>query len=779
MRQEGMFELALLGRLDLRDAAGTEVQQLLGRPKLVALLAYLAAARPYGFHRRDRIVAVFWPEQDQQRARNALRQAVHHLRAALGPDVLRTRGDEELAVDHAIVRCDVISFADLLAAGQTVEALELVQGDLLPAFHLSDVREFERWLDEEREHVRRQAASAARKLADVEEADGDLAGAAHWIRRALQLAPYEEESLSLLLGLLDRTGDRAGAVREYEAFARRLDQDLGVEPAPETQALLDSVRTRNEVVTASAGRAAVTPEPPPATGETDPPIAREQPQAPTPPSRSRILAIAVAAIAVAAVSWALWPESPDISAINTPEPHLALAVLPLENFSGDPDQEYFADGMTEEIIGELGRIAELRVISRTSVMQFKGADLPLQTIADSLGATHVLEGSVMREGDRIRIRAQLMAVYPEDHLWTEAFVRDAQDVLALQRDIAQAVAGTLRGVLVQESEPLTRDPRRVRPDVYEAYLRGRHRTSRLDNFGAMREFERAIALDSTFAPAWASLAGAIGGLRGFPPPDVPVDTGWTLASQQEAAARRAIALDSTLAAGHGELAGYLVTSGFPPFQRNLLEQAEREIQRALQLNPGAPGMRGSYAEVLSWIYGRHDEAITQARIALDLDPLSAGRQAGLGNRLLEAGRVDEAIAQYRFALEWHPGHGTALEGLGIAYVQLGKFDDAVAAMRQHGDRMNLAWALAMAGQEEEARRIVEERTANTRVLHYVELAAVFAALGDLDRAFEYLEEAYRQRIIWIVFIRHPMFAPLRGDPRYDDLVRRIGFPEPE
>ncbi len=244
MRQDGVFELTLLGRLDLRDNHGAEVRRLLGRPKLMALLAYLAAARPRGFHRRDRIVAVFWPELDQARARNALRQAVFHLRAVLGPGALLTRGDDDLAVNPALLHCDAAMFAELLADGRTAEALELASGEPLPGFHLSDVPEFERWLDEEREHLRRQVSAGAGTLARAEADRGNLVGAARWARRAVEVVPYDEEALRRLLGLLDRAGDRAGAVQTYEVFARRLEEDLGVEPAPETKALITGIRAR-------------------------------------------------------------------------------------------------------------------------------------------------------------------------------------------------------------------------------------------------------------------------------------------------------------------------------------------------------------------------------------------------------------------------------------------------------------------------------------------------------------------------------------------------------
>jgi DNA-binding SARP family transcriptional activator len=238
------FELDLLGRLDLRDATGAKSRRLAGRPKLLALLAYLVAARPRGFHRRDRLVAVFWPELDQAHARNALRQSLHHLRAALGTEAVLSRGDEDVAVNDRTVHCDVVRFSQLLEDGYAEEALALVRGELLPGFHLPDAPEFERWLDEQREALRRQAARAAVSLAHADEQANDVVGAVHWARRAMEFAPYDEEILRLLLRLHDRAGDRAGAVRAFDGFARRLRDDLDIEPAPESSALLREIRDR-------------------------------------------------------------------------------------------------------------------------------------------------------------------------------------------------------------------------------------------------------------------------------------------------------------------------------------------------------------------------------------------------------------------------------------------------------------------------------------------------------------------------------------------------------
>src|SRR6266699_3699270 len=239
-----MIELRMLGRLSLTGADGREVRGLLGQPRRLALLAYLAAASPQGFHRRDTLLALFWPELDQEHARAALRQALHVVRDALGGDAVTSRGDEEIGLDFAQVSCDVAAFERALRIGQLEEALDLYPGALLEGFFISDAPEFERWLETERARLRQTAARAARDLVERAEARGNLTTAVQLARRAAQLAPGDEATLRRLITVLDRHGDRASALKAYEEFAEVLAADYQAEPAAETQALVAAVRTR-------------------------------------------------------------------------------------------------------------------------------------------------------------------------------------------------------------------------------------------------------------------------------------------------------------------------------------------------------------------------------------------------------------------------------------------------------------------------------------------------------------------------------------------------------
>src|SRR5881398_2531606 len=239
-----MIELRMLGTLSLTSADGRDVRALLGQPRRLALLAFLAAATPRGFHRRDSLLPLFWPELDQEHARAALRQALHVLRANLGAETVASRGDEEVGLDFAHIWCDVAAFQQAIAGDALREALDLYRGSLLEGFFISDAPEFERWLETERARLREAASGAARALAERSESVNDLTRAVRWTRRSIELAPSDEGLVRRLIALLDRQGDRAGALEAYGVFARRVAAEYEAEPAAETRALVAAVRAR-------------------------------------------------------------------------------------------------------------------------------------------------------------------------------------------------------------------------------------------------------------------------------------------------------------------------------------------------------------------------------------------------------------------------------------------------------------------------------------------------------------------------------------------------------
>lgn len=259
-----MIELKTLGTVELQDTAGRELRSVLAQPKRLAVLVYLALARPRGFQRRDVLLALFWPEADHEHARAALRKVVHVLRRELGEGVLLGRGDEEVGFADGLVRCDVVAFEQAIGERRFAEALELYRGELLEGFFVSAAPEFERWVDGERVRVREQAAAAAWALAD--EAGGDEQGvlALNWARRALSFTPADEGALRRLIALAYRCGDRAAALRAYSQFAARLAQEFGVRPSAETRELIEVIRASGEIaVNLKAKWPLMAPPPPP------------------------------------------------------------------------------------------------------------------------------------------------------------------------------------------------------------------------------------------------------------------------------------------------------------------------------------------------------------------------------------------------------------------------------------------------------------------------------------------------------------------------------------
>src|SRR2546425_1240033 len=426
-----MIEFRLLGTLRLTDAEGREVTSLLTRSRRLALLAYLAAARPRGLHRRDILLALFWPELDVEHARAALRQALHVVRDSLGGQAIVARGDEEIGLDLDHLWCDVAAFEDAVAAGQLSEALELYRGNLLEGFFISGAADFERWLETERARLAQAAARGARRLLEQCEAEGDVSSAAEWARRAVQLAPHDEDLQRRLILLLDRLGERAGAVEAYEEFTKRLAADLETEPAAETKALLAAVRARETAAPmelASLALSAPTPVAP----------------APEPPRGRRVLWPAVIAAVVAGLVFStagdwrgrLWPR-PVTGRVQ------ALAVLPLANLSADTLRSWYADGLTEALTTDLGRIRSLLVIARGSVTPFRGTTKSPRDIARELQVDALVEGGLQEAGGVVRVDVRLIRAATGYQLWADRFEEPVQNRFALEDRVARGIVSAL------------------------------------------------------------------------------------------------------------------------------------------------------------------------------------------------------------------------------------------------------------------------------------------------------------------------------------------------
>ncbi len=1038
-----MIELRMLGRLSLTGADGREVRTLLGQPRRFALLAYLAAATPPGFHRRDSLLALFWPELDQEHARTALRQALRVLRTTLGSGVVVSRGDEDVGLDCEQLWSDVAAFERAVDAGEYLEAMNLYRGPLLDGFFISDAPDFERWLESARAPLRDAAAQAARALVERCESRGNLTTAAHWARRAVGLAPNDEALVRRLISLLDHHGDRAGALEAYEAFRRRLAEDYAAEPAAETQGLIAAVRARERAAPAVplpavdllarlqaglAGRyrierelargrtatvftahdvrhdrpvalkvlhpelvAAVGPErflreiqfaaqldhphivalhdsgeadgllyfvmpyvageslrdrldreaqlpiadalriggdvadalgyahglgvvhrdikpenilladgraivadfgiaraitgagserltetgialgtpaymspeqgaeegevdgrsdlyalgcvvyemlagTPPFTGPTaqailarhavDPvaPIrtvrdsvsagveravlkalakvpadryarAAEFAQALAAPNlepkaegrgrRSRGAKIALAAGLPAAAALALligvnvggWRRGASAESGRTWR--RSVAVLPLDNLSGDSSQDSFADGMTTALITDLGRIRTLRVISKRSVMSFRATALPARAIGESLHVDALLEGGIQRSGDRFRVDLELLDAASGRQLWADRFEDLTQNRFAIQDAAARGVLSALKlPVTAAEAQGL-RTPPTSNLEAYDLFLRGkirvRHET-REDDSIAIALLQRAVALDPSFAVAHAWLARAYTlRVAQFAPRDSAALEGAFLATE------KALQLNPDLAEAHFARANLLwgATKQFAH------ERAIQEDRRAVELSPNLDAAHHHLAMVYTHI-GLLDKALEELRKTLAIDPGDWMAQERIAETQLLQGRYEEG---FRILRTVPPEYNPAFWNWDAtwALIQLGRNGDASALIERYlhdhpedrGGLMTGLRAILFATQGDARRAEADIQSAVEKGrgfvhFHHTEysIASTYAVLRQPRASVEWLRRVAAEG--WPCY---PLFASdrnldnVRGDSGFISFVR--------
>jgi TolB-like protein/DNA-binding winged helix-turn-helix (wHTH) protein/Flp pilus assembly protein TadD len=480
------------------------------------------------------------------------------------------------------------------------------------------------------------------------------------------------------------------------------------------------------------------------------------------------LALALASIVVV---WALQSRT------SPPALLRSLAVLPLENLSGDSSQEYFADGMTDELIATLGQISALRVISRTSVMPYKRARKPLPEIARELNVDALVEGTVLRAGSQVRITAQLIQARDDKHLWSDSYDGDLRDTLTLQNTVARAIAQQIRITLNPQEQATLKQRKVVDPEAYEAYLKGRYFWNKRtgdDLQKAVEYFNRAIERDPAYAQAFSGLADTYALLGDW---EYGVLASREALPRAKAAAVKALQLDSTLSEAHTSLAFCLDAFDWD------LKSAEAEFRRGIELNPGYATAHHWYAWHLS-LSGRNNDAIAELRIAQNLDPLSLIINADLAELLLIAHLTDESIQQSRKTIEMDANFPLAHNQLGVAYLQAQRHDEAVSELQKAVQlsagsptcTANLARAFALSGRRHEAVQLLGDlkKSSNTSYSNASEVAVVYAALGDRDQAMVWLEKAVEERFNPSVLLR-PGFDPLRADGRFQDLERRAGL----
>src|SRR2546425_9011555 len=626
-------------------------------------------------------------------------------------------------------------------------------------------------------HAMSQLATPRRILCfgsfEVDLASGEL-------RRQGRKISLQDQPFRLLALLMDR----AGEVVTREELRDKLwpadtfvdfDHSLNTAVRKLREALGDSAETPRYVETlARRGYRFVAP------------VAQDVPSLPPstatrlPPSARRALVIAAVLSSAALVAhWAGGRPKPR----TPPGQRLTLAVLPFDNLSGDADQEYLSDGLTEEMITQLDRLERdrLRGTARSSTWKYKHADRDIDRLRQERGADYVLEGSLRRAGERVRVTAQLIQAVDQTHVWAETYERDLRDVLVLQSEVARAVARAIALTLTPDAQARLASAPSVGAESYQDSLRGRSFWTRRTEAAlkqALGYFQRAIAADPDYARAYSGLAdcysalGASSIVGGLPPRQAMPEA--------KAAALKALQIDGTLAEAHNSLAEVHLLYDWD------LAASEKEFRRALELDPEYTTAHHWYSHCLLAL-GRTHESLAESRRALELEPLHLAIGGHLGWHYLFTRQYDQAIEQFRKTLELDPGFPQAQRYAAWAYLQQGMHQDAIASLRAALGQLGrnpavegeLGHALGVAGRRAEALAMLEglRQLSSTRYVSPYSVALVHAGLGDRDQALAWLEKAYAERSDYMPYLnREPMLDGLRSDPRFAALVRRVGLP---
>ncbi len=453
-----------------------------------------------------------------------------------------------------------------------------------------------------------------------------------------------------------------------------------------------------------------------------------------------------------------------------------IAILPFANLSADPNDRYFADGMTEELISTVSNIGELSVISRTSVMRYKDTTAPIGEIGRELSVGTVLEGSVRKAGNKVRVTTQLIDAQNDRHLWAQSYDRDITDIFAIQGDIAGQVAEALRVRLLSKEKDAIGKKATDNLDAYTLYLKGRHfwnERSKESLSKAIDFFKKAVAIDPDFALAYSGLADSYLILedRTLLSYDdaIPVAKGY---------AERAVELDESLAEAHASL-GLVLEKQWE------MAGAERELKKALALKPNYATANHWYSLLLSQL-GKPGEGYEFEMRALSLDPQSSTVRQGVGVMLLYLGRHQEAMSQFDAVLELDPDFGSAYFWKAWTYYEMGNINLAIAAARKASGmaggaatpKSALAWLYLRSGQREPAMKLLEEMMSTREYRPATLIAIVKFGMGDIDEGFEWLQEAFRQHDGFLIYFREfPWFAEYRADPRWDEIQRKMGLPK--
>lgn len=791
-----LFYLRLLGGLVLEED-GEAVTGRAAQKRRLALLALLAAA-PGRALSRDRITGMLWPDKDAEQGRHLLSVAAYEIRKELGEDAIVSRGDD-VVLDSVVVGSDLDDFRAAIDAGDHDAAAALYRGPFLDGFYVGGSSEFEHWLDGERAALARSYRNALVARAEALEDAGDHAGAADAWRKAANEDRFDSRIALRLLRALDAAGNRAGALQFARIHEALLQEEFGTAPAPEFTGAVAEIRARTAPAAPAAERRAPEPEPsrpaksaggaaatagaagttatPAAADELVPPAADTPPGPPGAPERRWILpkprrrdVLAVAAVAVVVLLAAMWPMLWSMD--RTREEDLRVLVLPLQ--PSDSADEPFADGLSESIMDALAQVERVRVPAWSAAVALRGVNAP--EAARRTGVDYVVEGSVRRDADSLRIGVRLVGT-DGDVIWNDSYDRSAREMRRTWDEIARAVLTSLEIELggAQLAAAAGDTESDVARDRFE---KGRHAWLKRTPDGlsqAIRYFHQAVAADPGYARAHAALADAYNLMGDYLYGVLPPDSAFPLARRS---AERALQMAPQLGEAHAALGSVLYQ-----YDRDF-DAADRAYRRAIELKP-------HYAEAHHWYSlfllasGREEEAAVRVQRAIELDSLSPVMRTSLARHQYFRGDPASALAEYERALRIEPGFITAHLGRGVTLLELGRHDEALVAFDRVDGLVDGAHPLSLAlaanahgraGRPDEARAILrqlEAARADGRWIPPEWFALVHIGVDDHDAAIAAFERALeRGSSSGPFFDIEPLAAPLRDDPRFQRLIQR-------
>ena len=734
-----MIRFRTLGGLELSDSQGRDLHALLSKPKRLALLAYLASHNDHASRRRDSVVALFWPDMDAAHARGSLRQALRFLRRELGDGVLNGRSEEEIGFEPHSLECDAVTFERACDAGRLSEAVQLYRGDFLDGFYVAGgSAELERWIEGERIRLRQLAARAAAELSQHAEREGNLAQAVEAARQGVALEPDDEKGLARLIALLDRSGDRAGALSTFETFRRRLEKEYDATPSPETAARIQAIRTRQtpfaEVATPRLS-------------------ARRR------PVRRVLWSVVGGVVATAMIGW-----------LSVSETHRSsVAVLPLTNATQDTALTYLTEGLSQGVTAALSQIPGLRVAKPAAVQAH-----------EAVNADAVIAWTLRRQGDSLVLAVELRGTATSASQWAREFPLSASGALAVEGRVVGEVVGQLRPRLIDSIDLRQLHRTTASADAYLLYLQGRYFLGRRSPESISRArglFAQAIERDPVYAAAYAGLGYSYVGLAYY----------WVMPSREafplaEAAARRALQIDSTLGFAHA-----LVAEATASYHWRWAA-AEPLYRRAIALDPTDPESHHLFGVYLRTL-GRFEEAEAEMRRAVELDPLTRHFAYQLARVLACAGRSADAALEFEKQLALDSVYPPAHYELAKVLARQGAYDAAIKELatgaRQWGDT---AYTRLVQGRRGSAGYTAARLLGATRSLERlraraqrgyvppVAFAREYIQLGRREESLASLSRGFEVGDVTLATTNcDPEYAPLRADPRYRDLRRRMGL----